>query len=995
MVSEAGASNRTPADGRLQRGLSQAAVLAVVVVDQAGEIVLVNAATEVLFGYRREELVGEPVEILAPERSREGHRRQRERFTVEALTQGMGIGVELIACGKDGIEFPVEVGLSRLEVDERVLISVAIGDITGRRHAQAQVASLAAIVESCDDAMIAKTLEGTITSWNAAAERIYGYTPAEAVGRHISILCPTSEQADEVERILARVASGERVEHFETTRQRKDGSVIDVSVTISPIHDVCGQVVAASTVARDITERKRAADALAEAEQRFRGAFEQAPVGIVMLDRRLQALRVNDAFCRLLGRDAAQIVGRSILEFTHPDDVAPSRAWNESRLAGNVLAPLVKRYLRPDGSMVEVQVTTALVEPINFEPYFCSQVQDVTERRCAERQKAVIADLGRRALGCADGVALMDEAVRSVRETLGTTLCIVARCSADGAVRLVAADGESLGWTIGPGYPTQTAYTLRVGKPVVSEDLLSETRFSAPPSVLARGMRGSVSVPVPDRSGSRHVILAHLPDGPRRFTDDDVRFVEAVAYVLAGALDRVAAEDELRRRALEDPLTGLANRALLTSQLETELRHARRLRNRVCVLVLDLDRFKLINDTLGHSAGDVLLRKVAARLAGCVREEDLVARPGADEFTVVATRTATDRAIAEVAQRLIDAVIEPFELDGREVFITASVGVAVSDHATETPEELLRDADAAMHRAKEQGGGRFEIFDVTLRHRLVQRMAIEADLRHAIERSELELHYQPLIDLADERVVGFEALLRWRHPERGMIAPDQFIAIAEETRLIVPIGSWVLQTVCAQLARWPRQIHVAANLSALQITPELPLEVQRRLAEHRVAADRLVLEITESLVLDPSIKPIVTSLRALGVKLALDDFGTGYSSLGSLQRFPMDLLKLDRTLISSLDEPTGVAVIRAAIELGNALGVGVIAEGIETPAQLATLRHLKCPLGQGYLFAKPLPLAEAQHLIDTSAPPTTTDPRLGAPRLGRRAHVAPGRRHGS
>jgi EAL domain-containing protein (putative c-di-GMP-specific phosphodiesterase class I)/methanogenic corrinoid protein MtbC1 len=293
------------------------------------------------------------------------------------------------------------------------------------------------------------------------------------------------------------------------------------------------------------------------------------------------------------------------------------------------------------------------------------------------------------------------------------------------------------------------------------------------------------------------------------------------------------------------------------------------------------------------------------------------------------------------------------------------------------PEELLRDADAAMYRAKEQGGGRFEIFDVTLRHHLVKRMAIEADLRHAIERSELELYYQPLIDLTDERVVGFEALLRWRHPDRGMIAPDQFIQIAEETRLILPIGSWVLQTVCAQLAQWPQQIHVAANLSALQITPELTLEVQRQLAQHHVAPDRLVLEITESLVLDPSTKPIVTSLRALGIKLALDDFGTGYSSLGSLQRFPVDLLKLDRTLISSLDEPTGIAVARAAIELGSALGVDVIAEGIETPTQLATLRNLKCPLGQGYLFARPLPLTEAQHLINKPAQPATADPRRG------------------
>ena len=395
------------------------------------------------------------------------------------------------------------------------------------------------------------------------------------------------------------------------------------------------------------------------------------------------------------------------------------------------------------------------------------------------------------------------------------------------------------------------------------------------------------------------MILAQAHASVRAFNLDDVRFLEAVAHVIAGACDRAASELELRRRALEEPLTGLANRALLNSQLEVELRHARRLDDCVCVLALDLDRFKVVNDTLGHTVGDSLLRRIAARLRTCVREEDLVARPGGDEFTIVCTRTATDHAIVEVAQRLVDVIVAPFEIEGRDVFITASVGVAVSEHGHETPEELLRDADTAMYRAKELGGGRFEAFDVALRHHLIERMTIERDLRHAVQRDQLLLHYQPVIELVGERIVGFEALLRWQHPERGLLAPDQFIHIAEETGLIVPIGSWVLRQVCAQLTQWPDEIRLSANLSALQIRPELVTEVELQLAKHRIAPGRLVLEITESLVLDPSIKPVIASLRALGVQLALDDFGTGYSSLGSLQRFPLDIVKLDRTLIES------------------------------------------------------------------------------------------------
>ncbi|MGO9901708.1 MAG: EAL domain-containing protein [Solirubrobacteraceae bacterium] len=712
---------------------------------------------------------------------------------------------------------------------------------------------------------------------------------------------------------------------------------------------------------------KLAEQALAEAHERFRGAFEEAQIGMVILSRGLLIRRANAAMSRLLGRDTKELAGRSILEFTHPEDAQPSRDWTEARLAEADVAPLLKRYVRPDGSIIEARVTTTLITPRVGEPYLISNCQDVTEQRRAERQKAVIADLAKRALECRDVVDLMQEAVSTVRAILETTLCIVARHSSAGDVRLIAADGESISWTIGPGHPTQTAYSLRTGRPVLSNDLLSETRFSAPASVLARGMRRSLSVAVPGRSGARHVILAHGPASMRPLTREDVRFVEAVANLIAGALDRANSENELRselrRQALEDPLTGLANRALLADQLQAELRHARRLTAQVCVLVLDLDRFKAVNDTLGHSAGDALLQEVAQRLSTCVRDGDLVARPGGDEFTVVCTLTPDDGTIADTAQRLVDTVIEPFLVNNREVFVTASIGVSISQHGIETPEEMLRDADTAMYRAKELGGSRFVVFDARLRHRLVRRMAIEGDLRHAIERQQLELHYQPMVDLANQRIVGLEALLRWRRPDHGMIAPDQFIAIAEETGLIVPIGSWVLDSVCKQLGRWPEQIRISANLSALQITPPLVSEITRLLQTHSVAPDRLVLEITESLVLDPAIKPIVSQLRALGVLLALDDFGSGYSSLGSLQRFPFDLLKLDRTLIDSLTEPNGAAVVQAAVELGRALGVEVVAEGIETKTQLAILRQVRCPHGQGYLFAKPLPLPDAQSLI--------------------------------
>ena len=740
------------------------------------------------------------------------------------------------------------------------------------------------------------------------------------------------------------------------------------SLALSParwvaIADAVGLLaVAAALVVAGARRSRRLAAMSGDSELVGRG-FDDAAIGMMILTAQLEIVRVNDALCALIARESSELVGHSILEFTHSDDLERSVELRTVMMRKQQDAPLLKRYVRPDGSTVEALVTAALIEPEHEAPYFFSQLQDVTEQRRAEREKAVIADLGRRALECTDSMTMIDEAMYLVRDMLDVKHCVTTHRLASGAVRIVATTGVSLAATFAPDEPTQTIFTLRVDEPVVSNDLLEEMRFSVPPLVSEEGLGRGLSVPVPERSGARHVIIAYADANGRRFSDEDALFVQAIAHVLSGALDREATEQELRRRALEDPLTGLGNRALLETQLEAELRHARRLGERVSVLALDLDRFSVANDTLGHSAGDALLRQVAARLAGCVREEDFVARPGGDEFTIVATRTATDHAINEVAQRLVDAVTEPLEVNGDEVILTASVGVAISERGSDTAEELLRDAEAAMYRAKQLGGGRYEAFDPALRERLVERMTIERDLRHALARDELELHYQPLIDLADERIVGFEALLRWRHPERGIIGPNDFIHIAEETGLIIAIGSWVLGAVCEQLPRWPEAIHVSANVSPVQVRPQLVDEVQELLTRHRIAPERLVLEITESLVLDPHTKPIVASLRELGVQLALDDFGTGYSSLGSLQRFPLDVLKLDRTLIASLGETGGAAVVRAAIELGQALHVAVIAEGIEGHLQLRTLRDLGCTTGQGFLFHRPLTLGDAEHLV--------------------------------
>ncbi len=697
------------------------------------------------------------------------------------------------------------------------------------------------------------------------------------------------------------------------------------------------------------------------ASSRYMQGFDEAAIGMATLTRELEVLRVNGALCRLLGCTADSIVGRSILEFTHPDDLDVSRAKIDATIGGDD-APLVKRYVRADGATVEAIVTTAFVEPSGSEPYFFSQLQDVTEQRRAERQKSAIADLGRRALEV-DCQTLMDEAMACIRDMFAVDSCMVRRLS-DRGMRAVALSTDYADTPLVVAVDaSQAGYTLLQNEPVVSNDLLGETRFGRPAFGYERGLRRAVSVPVPERSGRRDVVIVHAAGEGRPFGVADIRFIEAVANVIGSALDHEATENELRRQALEDPLTGLGNRALLFGHLDRELRHVDRNVAPLSMLLLDLDRFKVVNDTLGHAVGDAMLRQVALRLSGCVRSEDTVARLGGDEFVVVSTRTDTDWAVGRVAQRIVDAFAEPFEVEGRELTCTASVGVVLAETGTESPGDLLRDADAAMYRAKGAGGSRFEVFDAALHTRLVERLALEEDLRHALERDQFELHYQPLVRLAGEEIIGFEALVRWRHPERGLVPPLDFIGIAEETGLIAPIGSWVLHTACAELAGWPEPLRVSVNLSAPEVSDELVTSVEALLDRHGVRPGRLVLEITESLVLDPRTKPVVARLRALGVHVALDDFGTGYSSLGSLQRFPIDVVKLDRTLLQGLAEESGLAVVTAIVELGRALGLHVIAEGIETRDELDRLRRVGCRVGQGYLFSRPLEVEAARRLI--------------------------------
>jgi diguanylate cyclase (GGDEF)-like protein len=426
--------------------------------------------------------------------------------------------------------------------------------------------------------------------------------------------------------------------------------------------------------------------------------------------------------------------------------------------------------------------------------------------------------------------------------------------------------------------------------------------------------------------------------------------------------ERRQAEAKIMHMARHDALTNLPNRVLFKDKMEQALARG----DALAVMFLDLDRFKGVNDSLGHSIGDALLCAVTERLARVVSDDDTVARLGGDEFAIVQSK-ATPAQASELAAQIIDALVEPFDVRGHQVVIGTSIGIALAPTDGTEPDQLLRNADMALYRAKAEGRGTFHFFQPEMDAQMQERRRLELDLRKALVAEQFELHYQPLVDIESGAVAGFEALLRWNHPERGLVAPDAFIPVAEEIGLIVPLGDWVLKQACRDAAKWPEKLAVAVNLSAVQFrNPTLALSVMSALGQSGLAASRLELEITETVLLQENraVLDALHQFRKLGVRICMDDFGTGYSSLSYLRSFPFDKIKIDRSFISELGKKNDcVVIIRAVMRLGSSLGMITTAEGVETEQQLEILKAEGCMQAQGYLFSRPKPAAEIPAML--------------------------------
>jgi diguanylate cyclase (GGDEF)-like protein/PAS domain S-box-containing protein len=804
------------------------------------------------------------------------------------------------------------------------------------KRAQEELLRLATIVQHSDDAIISAELDGTVTSWNHGAERIYGYSAVEALGQHISF-CVPPEKRTEVHTFLQRIANGEAIERFDTQRLTKNGAIIDVSLSVSAIRGETGKPVGVSGIARDVTARRRAQDALIESERRYRSLFENMLEGFayceMLFDDRGRPidfvyLAVNSTFGKLTGLE--NVVGKRVTQ------VIPGIKESQPEL--------FERYGRvaltgePERFEIELK---ALGIWFSISAYgagngsFIATFDNVTERKRAERT-----------------LREAEEQYRTIFEENSIGICNS------------TADGRFL--SVNPAFALMFGYA--------SPDEMLARVLNARQLYVDAKHRREIGRQLREQGKCEDSeFQGYCKDGSRLWFRASVRAAhnaDGSLLYYVGAAENITEHKLLEERvqflAYSDALTGLPNRRLLQDRLTQALASARRQKSKVALLFLDLDRFKNINDSLGHAVGDLLLQEVAGRLTTWGREQDTVARVGGDEFLIVLTglKDVTDVAVA--AERLMDALIGEYSIQGHALNITCSLGISIfPEHGTDT-ETLIKNADAAMYSAKESGRNGFRFFTEDIDAQAVERLTLENSLQRALDKKELFLVYQPQMDIVSGKIIGLEVLLRWQHPELGLVPPNKFIRIAENCGLIVPIGEWVLRTACSQARKWQEDglppVRVAVNVSAVQFRRQgFSEQVRRVLHETGLAPQYLDLELTESVLLaDADVTfSVVQELRAMGVALAIDDFGTGYSSFSYLKQFRVSKLKIDRSFIRDVAvNPDDAAITAAIISMAKSLHLKVIAEGVENEAQMSFLRAHQCDEIQGYYFSKPLAVDE-------------------------------------
>jgi diguanylate cyclase (GGDEF)-like protein/PAS domain S-box-containing protein len=675
----------------------------------------------------------------------------------------------------------------------------------------------------------------------------------------------------------------------------------------------------------------------------------------------------------------------------HPDDREHALAFEDERLIGlDVHPPAEYRLQARDGRFVWIYERARLVRNDGGVPVWHGVMQDISALKSAEasielkaEQQVQVARLGEMAIRGEDPDSLLRNAVEWIGRFDNVLEASIWEQEDYKALHLWHRSAD-LGWSNSLPYDPELYPDshLTAGDVVLIPSWDDDPRLRRFASFLPEEVRSSMIAPIMGAVEQFGVIIVHS-DEISAFSEQDGNFLRAAANVLGNSIERSRTDLSLQHRLNHDPLTDLPNRQLFTRRLAESIDQASSEQGMVGLLFLDIDHFKLINDGIGHHAGDELLRETAPRLSACVRRNDTVARFGGDEFGIVLASIESLDEAREVAGRMLENLSAPIPVAGTERFITASIGVATYRPGRDEPksaEDLIRDADAAMYLAKESGRARVESFGEPIRDRVLRRLDVERQLHGAIENGEIEAVYQPIINLQTGKISAFEALARWHHPDEGTLEPDLFIPIAEESDLIARIDSWIMAAAVRQAGVWNEgldpddRITVSVNASSRQIRkPDLAAEITELLVVNEMRPENLVIEITENVLLTGSavIDDVLREINEFGVLLALDDFGTGYSSLSYLSEFPLDAIKIDRAFIEGLGrgDPSTSAIADAITQIGRALSLTVVAEAVSTEAQLQMVRDLGCHMAQGYLIAPPLEVSAATELVGGSGLP--------------------------
>ncbi|MDC0835881.1 EAL domain-containing protein [Geitlerinema sp. CS-897] len=780
--------------------------------------------------------------------------------------------------------------------------------------------------------------------WSENLCRIFGFDPAETRPNFADMMSNHVHRGDRPRlegAIEAAMTQGISYD-IDLRFFRADGSMGYMEARAEAMRDDRGQIVKLFGTSLDISDRKQAEIALRESEARYRTVVESQSDFILRSLPDTTITFANEVLCQALGTSLEEMVGKKWSDFANAEDLE-TRVFKElTQLSPtNPRCIVENRDTRSDGS---VGWTQWLNEGIFNESGQLVEIQsvgrDITELKQVDR-----------------ALRQSEERLRLVTENMSDLVCLH---HPDGRYLYVTPSSETL-----LGYRPEELID-RDPYEFFHPDDRDRVSRDAHESVL-RGQPRAITYRIRQKTG-QYIWLETLTQAIL----DDAGQILHLQTTSRDVSDRVRAEKQLKHEALHDGLTGLPNRNFLMERLDLALKRSKRYRSfQFAVLFLDLDNFKVVNDSLGHCVGDELLLAVGELLQQCVRETDLVARLGGDEFVILLEDIEGIEGAVRVAERVLEALRSPVRVAGREVFTSTSVGIAAGTRDRNNPEDLLRDADLAMYRAKHGGRGQYAIFDPAMHFQVVQRLHLENDLRRALENEEFVLYYQPIVFLETHILRGFEALIRWQHPRRGIVSPGEFIPIAEDTGLIEPMGRWILQAACQQLAAWQtqfpeRSIKIGVNLSARQLHEGLLQQLEDLLNTYGFQSESLVLEITESMLVQnvEVTCALLDRIRAKGIRLSIDDFGTGYSSLSYLSGLPVDALKIDRAFVNlSESDARNQVIAESIVALSNLLELNAIAEGIETLQQLEWLRGLGCELGQGYLFSPPVPVDRATEML--------------------------------